>query len=323
MKKTQRGAALLLAMIAVSLIATLAATMVWQQHRAIQVEAAERARTQAGWILIGALDWSRLILREDARSGSIDHGGEPWATPLAEARLSTFLAADASGTVTDADGVEAFLSGTIVDAQSRFNLRNLVGEDGKLQPAELATLERLCASSGLPSDTARRIGAALALSWSVKSEVDTAATASAGRPLPVHRFEQLLWLGLEPGILAALRPSADILPFATPVNLNTAPREVLAAVLGIDLGAAERLVQRRQRTPFESLEQVTPHLPEGVRVDPKRMAVASQHFEVAGRLRLDDRVLEERSLVLRRGSGSNSEVVTLRRERRSLLGEGS
>ena len=86
-------------MIIVALVATLAASMVWQQWRAIQVEAAERARTQSAWILAGALDWARLILREDAQDGrhdgtSVDHLGEPWAVPLAEARLSTFLAAD-------------------------------------------------------------------------------------------------------------------------------------------------------------------------------------------------------------------------------------
>ncbi len=111
-------------MMIVTLVATLAAGMVWQQWRAIQVEAAERARAQAAWILNGALDWSRLILREDARtSKSVDHLGEPWAVPLAEARLSTFLAADREATD---DAPEAFLSGWIVDAQSRYNLRNLV-----------------------------------------------------------------------------------------------------------------------------------------------------------------------------------------------------
>ena len=88
-------------MMIVALVATLAGSMVWQQWRAIQVEAAERARTQSAWILSGALDWARLILREDARSGGpngIDHLGEPWAVPLAEARLSTFLAADKDNT---------------------------------------------------------------------------------------------------------------------------------------------------------------------------------------------------------------------------------
>ena len=41
----QRGAALLLAMIIMALVATATAGMVWHQSRAIQIEAAERART--------------------------------------------------------------------------------------------------------------------------------------------------------------------------------------------------------------------------------------------------------------------------------------
>ncbi|MBE0589263.1 MAG: general secretion pathway protein GspK, partial [Hydrogenophaga sp.] len=79
----QRGAALLLAMLVVTLVATLASAAVWQQWRSAEVEAAERQRVQASWILTGALDWARLILREDARgnrnSGHADHLGEPWA----------------------------------------------------------------------------------------------------------------------------------------------------------------------------------------------------------------------------------------------------
>ena len=94
MKRGQRGAALLVAMLTVTLVATFAAAALWQQWRAVEVEGAERARMQAGWILTGALDWSRLILREDARTGGADHLAEPWAVPLQEARLSTFLAAD-------------------------------------------------------------------------------------------------------------------------------------------------------------------------------------------------------------------------------------
>jgi general secretion pathway protein K len=73
----QRGAAILMAMIIVTLVVTLAAGMVWQQWRAVQVEAAERARTQSAWILGGALDWARLILREDARSGRPTALSEP------------------------------------------------------------------------------------------------------------------------------------------------------------------------------------------------------------------------------------------------------
>ena len=55
---------------------------------------------QSGWILTGALDWARLLLREDhmgSGATAADHLGEPWAVPLQEARLSSFLAADRNG----------------------------------------------------------------------------------------------------------------------------------------------------------------------------------------------------------------------------------
>ena len=93
----QRGAALLAAMLTVALVATLAAGALWQQWRTIEVESAERQRAQARWLLTGALDWARVILREDARASGAnagsDHLAEPWAVPLQEARLSSFLSA--------------------------------------------------------------------------------------------------------------------------------------------------------------------------------------------------------------------------------------
>ena len=133
----QRGAALLMAMVIVTLVATLASSMVWQQWRAVQVEGAERVRSQASWVLTGALDWARLILREDKRGDPYDHLGEPWAIPLAEARLSTFLASDTNNNSADNDDApEAFLSGKVDDATARYNLRNVLGADGELIPDE-------------------------------------------------------------------------------------------------------------------------------------------------------------------------------------------
>ena len=96
-------------------------------------------------ILTGALDWARLILREDARSGGADHLGEPWAVPLAEARLSTFLAANASDTDLGDSAEQVFLSGSIQDLQGRLNVFNLV-DGGKIsQPIYAAS--RACLHS--------------------------------------------------------------------------------------------------------------------------------------------------------------------------------
>lgn len=87
----ERGMALLSAMLTVALVTFLAAGAFWQQWRTYEVEAAERQRQQSAWLLNGAMDWARLILREDSKSSNHDHLGEPWALPLQEARLASFL----------------------------------------------------------------------------------------------------------------------------------------------------------------------------------------------------------------------------------------
>ena len=293
--RRQRGAALLTALIIVTLVVTLAASMVWQQWRAVQVETAERARMQSSWILQGALDWARLILREDARSGRPTALTEPWATPLAEARLSTFLAADKNNNAED-DGPEAFLSGSISDAQARFNLANLVDASGKLSQPDLEALERLCQTVGLATDVATRIATGLR---------DAQAAGSGGNgnaPLRPRTLAQLAWLGLDAATITALEPYATLLPTRAPVNANTAAREVLAAVIkGLDLATAERLVQLRQRDPFKTQQAVETQIPGLGPLNGQQVSVVSSYFEVRGRLRLDDRVLEQRSLVFRSG----------------------
>lgn len=292
-RRPARGAALLLAMLLLTLVATLAAGMVWQQWRAVEVEAAERARGQIGWIMNGALDWARLILREDAnntaRRGIPTNLREPWATPLAEARLSTFLSSDQGASE---GGPEAFLGGAITDAQARYNLRNLAA-DGKLAPEELALLKRLCANVGLSDEVANQLGEGLVAAQ--------AGTDPAAALMPT-RLDDLAWLGLDADAIERLRPVATLLPIPTKVNLNTAPREVLAAVIGgIDLGSAERLVQVRDREPFKTLEAAKAQLSGSFEWREADLAVTSDFFEVRGRMRLDDRVLEEVSLVQRAG----------------------
>jgi len=321
----QRGAALLTAMIIVALVATLAGSMVWQQWRAIQVEAAERARTQSAWILSGALDWARLILREDAKDDAAhpppkDHLGEPWAVPLAEARLSTFLAADKDNTE---DAPDAFLSGVITDAMARYNLMNLLeATGGGIDPRELASLERLCETIGVSKDIATRI--AIGLRDAAPPAPPTPGASAPpyvpppDPPLMPQSASQLAWLGIDAESLRALDPYVILipdtlrLPATARVNVNTAPREVLVAVVyKLDLATAERIVQSRQRAPLKGIGDLTALAPSVPPDNLNRLAFSSNYFQVRGRLRLGDVVLEQRSLVKRNGQT----VVVLQRER--------
>ncbi len=304
----QRGAALLTAMIIVTLVVTLAASMVWQQWRAVQVEAAERARTQAAWILAGALDWARLILKENTGANRPTTLGDPWATPLAEARLSTFLATDKSNAD---DGPEAFLSGSIADMQARFNLSNLLLADGKVAPLQRDALTRLCAAIGVDPGVAQTIASGML------AATDPGPDALATAPLLPRSVDQLGWLGVDTATIKLLTPYVVLLEPGAPVNVNTASREVLmAAVKDLDSATAERLIQLRQRTPFMELANLKEQIPTLTLV-PGTLDVRSTFFEVRAQIRLADRVLVERSLVHRKGA----QIEVLRRERVASLDE--
>jgi len=305
----QTGAALLTAMLTVALVASLAAGALWQQWRSVEIEAAERARVQSLWVLGGALDWARLILREDARSGGVDHLAEPWAIPLEEARLSTFLAADsASAADTDADASQAFLSGLISDLQARLNVAGLV-ENGKVSETGLKAFGRLFQTLGLPPGELTLMAENLRLAMVASTGGDAALTA----PLLPQRVDQLVWLGLSPRSLAVLQPYITLLPVSTPVNLNTASATVLfACISSLDMAQAQQLVNVRKTSHFRTLADAATQIGQTkAPLDAAQHSVNSRFFEVRGRLRLGQTVVEERSVVQRDGL----EVKTLWRDR--------
>lgn len=296
---TQRGAALLVALLTVALVATFAAGALWQQWRAVEVEGAERQRTQARWLLTGALDWARVILREDARAGNTitptDHLAEPWAVPLQEARLSTFLAALPDGTRNASDeedplAQQVLLSGYITDVQGRLNVTNLLQGD-QLDRASVIAFERLFSTLDLPR-------AELAL---LLQGLQAAQRQGSNAPLMPQRVSQLSWLGLSQPTLQRLSPYITLLPVRAPVNLNTASIPVLlASVPGLSPSEALRLTQVRERQHWTSVEAFKKTLGTSVNLEGTH-SVSSRYFEVVGRLRMPQTLLQERSMLQRDG----------------------
>lgn len=295
----QAGAALLTAMLTVALVASLASGALWQQWRSVEVEAAERTRVQSLWVLTGALDWARLILREDSRTGGPDSLSEPWAVPLEEARLSTFLAADKENTAdNDSSASQAFLSGSIADLQARLNVTNLV-DNGKVSEPAMKAFTKLFEQLGLPQAELATLSENLRRALDTRPENDAASLA----PLLPQRVEQLGWLGLSPTSLTILQPYITLLPIRTPVNLNTASVTVLfASIPSLDMAQAQRLASARQTSPFRTLAAVTEKIGQlTIPLNDAQQSVNSRFFEVRGRLRLDQTVVEEHSVVQRDG----------------------
>lgn len=321
-RRGQRGAALLAAMLTVTLVATIAASAVWQQWRNLEVEGAERTRVQAAWLLLGGLDFSRQVLRQDARVGGPDSLSEPWSVPLAEARLSTFLQASNNQSNADdssIDAAQAFLSGAIVDAQARLNIRNLVSNN-QINSVALRQFQRLFERLGLP-------GAEL----TVLSQQALAALRTEGKaanaPLLPRTYKELAWWGLSPSTLTQLEPYVVLLPQESKVNVNTASATVIwAAVEGMDFATAQQIAQLRLNKAFESSAELQQRFSSNTALNNANavLDVKSVYFEVWARLRFDDLVVQEKSLVYRQGLN----VTTVVRERgaalaTSLMGDGS
>ena len=299
-------------MLTVTLVASFAAAALWQQWRSVEVESAERVRVQAEWVLTGALDWARLILREDARSGGADYLAEPWAVPLNEARLSSFLAVDKNASDTER---EAFLSGQISDLQGRLNVANLI--EGKVvSESGLVSFSRLFGILGLPPQQLNTLASNLLEASQSGSQSTNPSTSQSGSatlaqptpltpltPLMPQRVDQLVWLGLSPASLAVLFPYITLLPTRTPVNLNTAKAEVLyASSPDLEMADARKLVAARERSHFRTLAEANKLIREtGGPFQEGQHAVASRFFEVRGRLRLDQTVVQERSVLQRDG----------------------
>ena len=293
-----RGAALISAMITVTLVATLASAALWQQWRHVEIESAERSRAQTAWLLTGALDFSRLVLRED--KGPADHLAEPWALGLQESKLSAFLSQDKQAREGDP---EVFLSGAITDAQSRLNVLNLI-ENGQASVTGRASFAKLFTLLGLPLNELNTLQQQLLRAQPATSSNTNnafATTGSANAPLMPQHTSQLVWLGLSPRTAAQLAPFVAVLPAPTELNLNTAGPEVIYASLpGLDMAAAQQFVrQRANLAPLEDLQAATKAL--GPQVNVKLHSISSKYFFIRGRMRLEDTVQEDELLVERNG----------------------
>lgn len=285
-----------MAIVTALLVTTLGAVLVsgafLQQSVLVrEVDNAAAAR-QARWLFTGAVDWVRAILREDARRGPVDHLGEPWTVPLESTRLDA--GPDAA----------AWLTGRIEDAERRFNLRNLANAAGLVAP-EVACLARLLAFTGGDAAAAPRLA----------RSIDAALNQSrvGGVPLlPASLDELVLPEAADRLALARLRPFVTLLPVPTPVNVNTAPAEVIAARFEtLSLSDARRLVESRDRVPFRDegdLLRRTAGLPPVGRLAP--VAVGSSFFFVTGSI--EYRQARLRSTVLLKRLGRAVDVLWVR-----------
>ncbi|HEX7644194.1 MAG TPA: type II secretion system minor pseudopilin GspK [Burkholderiaceae bacterium] len=344
-RKTERGVAVITALLLTTLAITIVASLFWQQQVQVRSIENQRLQLQKLWILRGALDYARLVLREDARTSNIDHLGEPWAVPLEETRLDQFVDNNRS----EEEASDATLSGNIVDAQSRYNLTNLcVG--GVIDPTQVATFGRLLTNLGLPPSLAdatakfmqvaqknsgqtqqaaaaaeaQATAAATVANANMNSMSSTTAgtapitgalpTAEGGgttEPLGLTQRDDLLAVqGFSPQMIDKLKDYIIVLPTPTPVNVNTAPAEVVSAIIP-DLSLADANGILARRTFYNTVADFASHLGgKAATLGNNAADVKTNYFLVNGKVRLSRAALDVQSLIQR--NGTNTAIIWTR-----------
>lgn len=229
----QRGVALITAILVAALVAISAVGILDKTAFFLEVVSRQSELTQAASLARAGTDYAKAVLREDDRTSKIDSPDEEWAK-----RLPPF----------SVDGGE--LEGYVMDAQGKFNLNNLVTQEGKIHEGILDDYRRLLSILDLPvwladtladwidEDDISRSGGAESASYRTRSKPYQAAN----RPLS-HLGELRLIQGYTPEIIKTLNEHVTVLPGIQAINVNTTTAEVLSAVLpGLSVTEARQLL---------------------------------------------------------------------------------
>lgn len=247
--RTQRGVALVTAIMIVAIVAAVAAKIAFAHQ--IWFRQMENVSDRGATDLLrrGALHWASVALLDDAAQNSIDHLGEPWAMGLP---------------VLPVDGGAIKVS--VEDAQGRFNLNNLV-QNNQPSAADVAVFQRLLVLLNLDPLLVNAL-----IDW---IDPDSNVTSPGGAEdvdylnlktpyraanQPLISVEELRMVkGFDAKTLLMLLPFVTVLPAGvhTAINVNTASPELLAALASRDLAWAQRVTDHRKDTPMKNAGEFT------------------------------------------------------------------
>ncbi len=247
------GIALVTALLVVALASTAAVTLATHQQLDIRRTGNLIDGDQAWAYATGGENWAKLILRRDLeKTPGIDHLGEAWAQPLAPIKLPG-----------------GYMLGRISDAQARFNLNNLVqgnepNNEAILQMRRLLILLEL--NPSLIDATVDWIDPDINVRLPYGAEDDYYSNLdrpyrTANQPM-ASVSELRLIKGINETIYQKILPYVTALPSTsgatTPINVNTAPPQVLATLAdGMDADQGMALVKLRQGNPFKDITAFT------------------------------------------------------------------
>ncbi|GHD63033.1 type II secretion system minor pseudopilin GspK [Jeongeupia chitinilytica] len=268
--RRQAGIALITAVITAALVAALAAWIAWRQQLWFFQLENQLDQSQARAIAYAGVQLARFTLRDDARNNQVDHLGEPWNVPIPAIPVE-----------------QGKVGGRLLEQQGRFNLNNLV-VNGLANDNEIATCRRVFEFVGvspqrvdalvdwLDADSETRPGGAEDADYLAMPQPYRAANRPLTDLASLTRIR-----GFDADTVARLAPFVTVLPQLTPIDVNFASPEVIAAVVPeLTLSDAQAVVSRRAGRPFATTAQFADVLPERVRnkVRFEALSVQSRYF---------------------------------------------
>jgi len=245
-RSQSRGVALVTALLIAALATVAAGNLAWDNMLDVRRSMVLLNRDQAIQVALGAESWIMDILRQDLEDGQTDHLGEIWASDLPGLPI---------------EGGEVF--GSVVDLQGRFNINNLVDDNGKIHEESLEQLRRLLNALGLDPRFA-----GLAGDW-LDADQDASFPDGAEDPIYTSRIppyktpnqtvtsvSELAALdGMDKATFKLLEPHLTALPGRTAINVNTATPAVLQSLdEQISVDDVERLLSDREASGFNDIQ---------------------------------------------------------------------
>ena len=299
----QRGVALIMAIVMVAIATVLAVRIGTRASLDMRRTAGLIALDQAWHVALGAEAWAAEVLRKDREDSQTDHPGEHWAQPIPPLPV---------------DG--GAVRGALEDMQGRFNLNNLLMDDGTANESTVKRFERLLENAG-----ADRRWARIAADWldsdTVPGFPDGAEDGnylSQNPPYraangPVTTITELMALpGMTLEEYLRIRPYVAALPLGTKINLCTASAPVLAALVegGTDFGDADSLLANRRAGCFPTIEDVKATLSnEDFQALQPAISESSDWFRAVTAVSIGTSELTLYSLIERNDNGSSRTVL--------------
>ena len=303
--RRNRGVALITAMLISALAAIVAYNLAWDNTLDVRRTMVLLNHDQAVQVALGAESWIVNILHQDMEDSQTDHLAEIWAAELPGLPI---------------DGGEVF--GHVEDLQGRFNINNLIDENGAVDEEAVEQFRRLLAALELDPRFA-----GIAADW-LDADLDAQFPDGAEDSIytgmvPPYRsanqsitsISELAALeGMDKLTFDILAPHITALPGRTTINVNTATPQVLQSLdENISVTAVEALLAEREEAGFADIQTAFSSL-----VTPdvlNRLDEATNYFQLRVIVRIDTVRVTMYSVLLR---GQRGDVTPILRSFRTI-----